>query len=114
LSRYGDENQGFTVDVIGEAVVVTAFGFWSAELAAQLGSAVTPLLGVERRRAALIFDVGGLRPLRDEGQAALYALILHALAVGVSEVVVRASSALTKLQMLRIVRQIGRPSVRVE
>ncbi len=114
MRTYGDNKEGFSVDVVGGAVLVTARGFWSAEVADALGPAVTSALRGEGRRTRLIFEVADLRPLRDEGQAAFKAVIAQVLAGGASEVVIRASSALTKLQMLRIARELNKPEIRFE
>jgi hypothetical protein len=65
--------------------------------------------------ARLTLDLGQLRPLRNEGQAAFKSLLIQALAAGTADLVIEAPSALTKLQMLRIVREIREQSrVRVE
>jgi hypothetical protein len=114
VRTYGDNKEGFSVDVVGGAVLVTARGFWSTEIAEALDPAVTSAVRGEGRRTRLIFEVGDLRPLRDEGQAAFKAVISKALAGGTPEVVIRSSSALTKLQMLRIARELGKPEIRFE
>jgi hypothetical protein len=114
LPQYGDENQWFSVETADDAVVVNAGGFWSVELSAELGPAVMMALRARGRRTSLIFELADLRTLRDEAQAAFKSLVIHALAHGAPQVVFRASSALTKLQMLRMARELGRQEVRVE
>ena len=114
MARYGDGNQWFSVDAVADTVVVTAGGFWSAEFSAELNPAVMAALRASGRGTRLIFDLANLRTLRDEGQLAFKSLVIHALAGGAPEVVVRASSALTRLQMLRMARELNRREVRVE
>lgn len=105
--QFGDQKEGFDVDSRQGSVVVTARGFWSADLAAQLVPAVLPQVRAQGHPTSLVFELAELRPLRDEGQIAFKELILSSLKSGVHEVVIRTPSALTKLQMLRIAREIG-------
>jgi hypothetical protein len=105
--QFGNQKEGFNIDSRKGSVVVTAHGFWSAELAAQLVSAVLPQVRAQGPSSSLVFELAELRPLRDEGQIAFKDLITSSLKSGVHEVVVRTPSALTKLQMLRIAREIG-------
>ncbi|MBN1605435.1 MAG: hypothetical protein JW940_02320 [Polyangiaceae bacterium] len=114
MPQYGNDNQWFGVEVVGDAVVVTAGGFWSSELCAELGPAVMLALRAKGRGTRLTFELADLRTLRDEGLAAFRALIVRALANGAPAVTVRVSSALTRLQMLRMARELGRREVRVE
>jgi hypothetical protein len=105
--KFGDHTEGFQVDSRYGSVVVTAHGFWSAKLASQLVSAVLPQVRAQGHPTSLVFELAELRPLRDEGQTAFKELILASLKSGAHEVVIRTPSALTKLQMLRIAREIG-------
>ncbi len=106
LPKYGDENEGFSIDASGSLLVVSGWGFWSVELSTRFESVANDVLSsctAER----LILSLGGLRPLRGEGQEAFRSVITHALARGIFEVEFRSVSALTKLQMLRLCRELG-------
>jgi len=107
LPQYGDEENGFSVESGLGKVLVRAWGFWSAQLALRFAPAVSAVLGGSPKGAALVLDVAQLRPLREEGQDAFGALLSHALAQGAAEVVIRSPSALTKLQMTRLAKQVG-------
>ncbi len=60
------------------------------------------------RRARLVLHLSELRPLREEGQAAFRSVMARALTEGVRTIEFRGVSALTKLQMLRLSREMGR------
>lgn len=105
---YGNDSEGFVVEVMAERIRLTAKGFWSAELAEQLVPAVVPELHKLGEQFALELDLADLRPLRDEGQAAFKNLFSEALAKNPASIHIRSASALTKLQMMRIARELGK------
>jgi hypothetical protein len=115
LKKFGNEREGFSIERRSDCIVVSAHGFWSANFADQFVPAVVPALLEDGRGTRLTLELAALRPLRNEGQAAFKSLIVQALAAGTTDLLILAPSALTKLQMLRIVREIREQSrVRVE
>lgn len=108
MATYGDDRAGFSIDGPSDAVVVTARGFWSIELCAQLAPAVMEALRAKGARAALRFDLTELRPLREEGQAAFRSVMIQALLGGTRHIEFRGASALTKLQILRLRRELDK------
>lgn len=112
MSTHGDSDQGFTIESGGEGVSVMTWGFWSVDFVPQFLPAV--LAALERwaaeqkgRGVTLVIDLKQLRPLRDEGQAAFRTLMTRVLADGVTSLELKGASALTKLQMLRLIRELG-------
>lgn len=112
MTRVGDNEAGFSVglDASMRSLVVVAWGFWNAEVAAAFGSTVLEAcpLGVTR----VVFDMGELKPMRDEGQRS-WGTLMSTLSSSrhVTAIVVGTSSQLTKLQLLRIARQFSGPHI---
>jgi hypothetical protein len=88
-------------------VLVTAWGFWSADFVPQFLPAVVGALELKGKTVSLEIDLKDLRPLRDEGQQAFKTLMTKVLAHGNGGVELKGASALTKLQMLRLTRDLG-------
>lgn len=109
MSTHGDSDQGFTVESESEGLLVTTWGFWSVDFVREFLPAVLGALDSRGKGSALLIDLKQLRPLRDEGQAAFRTLMTRALAEGVARIELRGASALTKLQMLRLIRELGAP-----
>lgn len=107
MSTHGDADQGFRIESQGTGLVVTAWGFWSAEFVPQFLPPVMAALDTKGRVGGLTIDLKDLRPLRDEGQQAFKTLMAKALALGIEGVELKGASALTKLQMLRLTRDLG-------
>lgn len=107
MSTHGDADQGFRIEQRGDAILITAWGFWSAEFVPQFLPVVMAALEAKGRGGALIIDLKDLRPLRDEGQQAFKVLMTKALAYATGGVELQGASALTKLQMLRLTRDLG-------
>src|SRR6187455_1117032 len=108
MDRIGDDTAGFGVghDPVAGAVQVTAWGFWSSDVAA---SFATQVVGACRDKpgAGLVLDMTDLKPMREEGQRA-FATVMRALqSLGVSRVSIVTSSQLTKLQLVRLVSENG-------
>jgi hypothetical protein len=87
--------------------LVTTWGFWSVEFVPEFLPPVMAALEAAGKGSAFVIDLKDLRPLRDEGQAAFRQLMSRALAQGVGAIELRGASALTKLQMLRLTRELG-------
>ncbi len=115
MQRFGDETEGFTVERAAAGIRLKTWGFWGADLATKFVPAVVAALRETPSEGNLEIDVSELRPLRDEGQRAFEQLLKQLTTSGSRDVVIRNSSALTKLQMMRLVRDIGNPShIRIE
>ncbi len=111
----GDPQAGFAIECAATAMTVRAWGFWAPALSTQFAVQVTAALKDHPHTTALTIDVSELRPLRDEGQQAFGLLLARALANGLCQVVIRAPSAITKLQMMRLARATTKPGlIRVE
>lgn len=106
MQLFGNDSEGFVVETEGRRVFLSARGFWGAELASQLVPALIPELDRHKGQFSLELDLTELRPLRDEGQAAFRTLFSEALARNFSQIYIRSASALTKLQMMRIARNL--------
>lgn len=91
-------------DVGTAEVQVKAWGFWSVEAAAAFRTTIldacTPLTCKR-----LLLDFRALKPMRDEGQQGVSAVMAALPKIGIERVIVITSSQLTKLQLLRIVRE---------
>ena len=107
MIRLGDETAGFSVHRTSAGVGVEAWGFWSVELALQFAPVVTGALDGIHGEVQVLVDVARLRPLRNEGQRAFESLLSWAAQGRGWPVLIRSPSALTKLQMLRLVRRLG-------
>jgi hypothetical protein len=106
--EFGDAEGGFSVglDEVRRTIEVRAWGFWAADVAVKFPGAVL----TETRRGLgsatrLVIDGAGLKPQRDEGQEA-FAEILSALkGIGITRALIATDSPLTRLQLLRIVKE---------
>ncbi len=109
MIKVGDEIAGFSIAAeIGEHVLrIVGHGFWSVETARSFGPRVCEAMASHSRVGRLVFDFRLLKPLRDEGQDG-FRQVLEALRTIISpEVSVMTSSPLTRLQLLRIVKESG-------
>jgi hypothetical protein len=105
---FGTDAEGFAVGMSEDAssVQVRVWGFWSSDLAARFVGAVTSAcssFAVPR----MILDATELKPQRDAGQEALAALMATLSALRITRVVVMTASPLTRLQLMRIVKERG-------
>lgn len=104
--QVGDATGGFSVqsDVESAEVQVKAWGFWSVDAATAFRTMVldacTPLTFKR-----LLLDFRALKPMRDEGQQGVSAVMAALPRIGIERTTVITSSHLTKLQLLRIVRE---------
>ena len=104
--RGGNDEMGFAIDtdVMTRTLTVRAWGFWSASIAVDFVNAVTE----EQQRSgvrAIAFDMGDLKPMREEGQAAWTRLVARLSAsVAIHKISIATRSQLTKLQLLRLAR----------
>jgi hypothetical protein len=104
--QVGDATGGFSVnsDVGSAELQIKAWGFWSVEAARAFHTTVldacTPL---SCKRLQL--DFRALKPMREEGQQGVSAVMAALPRLGIERATVITSSQLTKLQLLRIVRE---------
>jgi hypothetical protein len=108
MDRVGDDSAGFSIghDPVAGTVRVTAWGFWSSEVA---GSYATQVVGECRDKpgAGLVLDMTELKPMRDEGQRA-FATVMRSLAsLGITRVSIVTTSQMTKLQLVRLASENG-------
>lgn len=104
--QVGDASGGYSVrtdDESGE-IQVTAWGFWNVDVATSFRPTVLEAC-TTRPSKRLVLDLRKLRPMRDEGQQGVSAVMAAVLRLGIERVSVITSSQLTKLQLLRIVRE---------
>lgn len=103
----GDPSEGFSVEVdAGNGFVrVRCWGFWGLALCREFSAAVVRGCTASHRQAHLLIDVADLKPMREEGQAAFAAAMIGARRCGVAGISLLTGSQLTKLQLLRIVRE---------
>jgi hypothetical protein len=106
--RYGNDESGFTVGngTNGESgrVVVEGWGFWDVGLAADFERATLAVCREAKRPLRVTLDLSRLRPQRDEGQEAIAKVLGTLVLLGMERAVIKAASAITKMQLMRIAR----------
>jgi hypothetical protein len=104
LDRVGDDQAGFSVsyDPVEGAVMVTAWGFWSPEVATAFAGKVATALRELPGPKVLVLDMRELKPMREEGQKSFGSLVRALPTLGVTRLSVVTSSQLTKLQLVRL------------
>ena len=109
MGNVGNSDAGFSVsfDPSNGAVRVVGWGFWPTEVAKCLDKAVLGEYRSAPPGSKLVFDVSGLKPMRDEAQKAFVALLSVLKALGVPKVSFVTTSHLTKLQFMRIATEAG-------
>jgi GAF domain-containing protein len=101
----GDSKGGYRVESDGASNVrVVAWGFWDVQVAARFGGDVRAACRRNVRTSDLVFDMGDLKPMRDEGQQCFAEIVASLSAMSVENATVLTASQLTKLQLLRIVK----------
>jgi hypothetical protein len=112
MPTIGDNEDGFSVELDAGAgeVRVKAWGFWSAETAAAFEPTVCRACG-SQRGVSVVFDMTVLKPMRDEGQGAFGRVMGRLVLLGVSRASVLTVSQVTKLQLLRLVREHAAPGL---
>lgn len=109
MIKVGDDVAGFSiVPEVGDLVLrVVGHGFWNADVARSFGLRVQEALLKYPHVTQLVFDFRSLKPLRDEGQEGFSQVLVALRSASPPEVSVLTSSPLTKLQLLRIVKESG-------
>lgn len=87
--------------------MVRAWGFWKASVAAAFATKVSASLRERNEPRRLVLDMSELRPMPDDGQRAFADLVRALPALGVASTSVVTTSHLVKLQLMRIVGEVG-------
>jgi len=106
VQRFGDDEAGFSVDVdtTARAVKIDGWGFWDPKVAAAFDSIVIEVCRGAPRGSDVSIDMGRLKPMRDEGQSAVAHVVSTLAQLKVGTIAFTTTSHLTKLQLMRIVR----------
>jgi hypothetical protein len=108
MARVGDDIAGFSIDAEGDSTLrVVGRGFWNLEVALAFYPHVRAALIARPGLSHIIFDFSALKPLRDQGQEGFLQVLGAIRAMSQPRVSVLTSSPLTKLQLLRIVKESG-------
>jgi hypothetical protein len=107
--QFGTQESGFSADyeAASNAVLVHAWGFWDATLAATFASRVLGLCAQARRQFTLRLDGSRLLPQRAEGQEALRQFAVGLSRFEAERVVAIIPNSITKLQLVRILKESG-------
>ena len=110
MKTIGDDQTGFSVsfDTEARAVRVRAWGFWSVDVAGAFVRTVAEVCLAGQRGGTMLLDMTGLKPMRDEGQAAFGSLMAALPKLGIARASVLSDNPLTRLQLLRLVSEHGR------
>ncbi|HEX2734407.1 MAG TPA: hypothetical protein VHM70_22515 [Polyangiaceae bacterium] len=107
MIKVDEEGAGFSATLAPEEHVlrIVGYGFWSVDLAQRFSPMVRDAMRTAGNVSRLIFDFRDLKPLRDEGQRGFADVLTTLRALPNLHVLVLTSSPLTKLQLLRIVKE---------
>ena len=94
-------------DAAAGVLRLTAWGFWSIEVSLSFEQLAIDARRQEPTTRELVLDMSRLKPLRDEGQRSIAKLLALLPELGITRTTVLTTSQLTKLQLLRIVRESG-------
>jgi hypothetical protein len=109
MDRIGDDHAGFSIghDPVRGTIEVTAWGFWSAEVATAFATKVLTACREQPGAVSLVLDMRDLKPMREEGQKSFGSLMRSLPGLGVSSATVVTTSHLTKLQLVRLATENG-------
>lgn len=109
MQRGGDQIAGYSVEYDAARAVlrVVGWGFWSIDVARGFDQAVISEYRRAATRNAVLFDLSGLKPMRDEGQTAFTTALSMLKVLGLERLSVLTASHLVKLQVLRLVLASG-------
>jgi hypothetical protein len=108
MQRVGDDSTGFSVDhTEAGRILVRGWGFWSVAVASAFAHTVMEGCKGRPRGTILILDMADLKPMREEGQQSFSRLLAALSNLGVAQVSVITTNALTKLQLLRLATESG-------
>ncbi len=106
--RFGTGEAGFSIDEDAASTLrLETWGFWDSELAGTFVRVAVDNVRA-RRHGRIVVDVTRLKPQREEGQTALRSLMGAIRSAGGARVVaVVGDNTLTKMQLIRIGRDVG-------
>jgi hypothetical protein len=109
MHKAGNDDAGFSVDFDASTrtVQVGVWGFWGSELAGGFSKAVVNAWRAARNATRLAIDASALKPQNEAGQAAFRALLELVPKLGIAQTSVTTKSTLTKMQLLRLVNEVG-------
>jgi hypothetical protein len=108
MAIFGDDAAGYSVSSPGfGSVEVVGWGFWSAELASAFAERVLEVCRSQSRGLRLTIDMTRLKPMREEGQVSFGQVLRSASGLGISQLSIVTSNALTKLQLVRLSTEAG-------
>ena len=109
MARYGSEASGFSVELNGSLLLLRGWGFWDAEVAAQLVPGVLSLCpALAIRPLRLVCDFGQLKPQDDGGQQALTRLLGALSQRGVNGAAIQVTNTITRMQLKSITKELPR------
>jgi hypothetical protein len=107
VQQFGDAETGFGIAVENSVLMLSGWGFWGSDLAARLTPAVLDACRKAGRTISAVIDGTRLRPQGDAGQEALQDMLGKLRQLGVTGATITVSSALTRMQLMRIVKDAG-------
>jgi hypothetical protein len=102
----GDAESGFSVESTAVTLRVRAWGFWDVSTAAAFAPSVLAELRTSPRRHVVV-DATQLKPQREEGQSALRDVVAGVSKLGAARAEILLTNAITKMQLARIIRELG-------
>lgn len=96
-----------SLEVGDSALRIVGYGFWASDTAKDFFPSVRDALLAHPNVSRVVFDFRTLKPLRDEGQHGFLQILVALGSLTHPNVCVLTSSPLTKLQLLRIVKESG-------
>jgi len=104
MRTLGNDHAGYSVgyDSATASFRIVAWGFWPVDLALGFEAIALAAYRDAPARSSLTLDVSGLKPMRDEAQKAVVAVLKTLKSIGVPKISVVTTSHLTKLQFMRI------------
>ena len=107
MVKGGTKEAGFAVDDDNGSVRITSWGFWPVGVARTFDAAVIGACRRSPRGTPIVIDARHLKPLRDEAQWAFTTMFTMLRSLGMGHTSIMTTSHLTKLQLLRIVKEAG-------
>ena len=105
---FGSEEEGFAVGpgAATGTLHIRMWGFWSVETAEKFAGVVLAACA-SGSGSVITIDAAALKPLRDAGQRAVGGLLAALPTYKVKRVIVTQAGALTRLQLLRLVKEVA-------
>jgi hypothetical protein len=107
VSSTESEAGGFRVAISATLLSVSAWGYWSPEVAAAFSREAAAFSQKLRPVAAFMLDAAEMKPQGTEGQEALRSMFRAVAAMSVAKVTLVANNVFTKMQIVRLLRECG-------